>query len=102
MSKNGLYTSNSKKFRAYIKAITNEKDKFYLLLNEIQILDSFVGTLNGFLTHQNFDVYVTGSNSQLLSSEIETKFRGRKSSIHVLPLSFSEFLDGINLDINNA
>lgn len=102
ISKNGLYTVNSKKFRAYIKAITNEKDKFYLLLDEIQILDSFVGTLNGFLTHENFDVYVSGSNSQFLSSEIETKFRGRKSSIHVLPLSFSEFLDGINLDINKA
>ncbi len=92
--RNDFYTVNSKKFRAYIKDITNDKEDYYLLLDEIQILDSFVGTLNGFLTHENFDVYVTGSNSQLLSSEIETKFRGRKSSIHVLPLSFFEFMTG--------
>lgn len=102
INREGYYTVNSKKFRAYIKDITNDSDYFYLLLDEIQILDSFVGTLNGFLTHENFDVYVTGSNSQLLSSEIETKFRGRKSSIHVLPLSFKEFMDGINMNVNDA
>ncbi len=100
--KNGLYTVNSKKFRAYIKEITNNEDKYYLLLDEIQILDSFVGTLNGFLTHENFDVYVTGSNSQLLSSEIETKFRGRKSSIHMLPLSFAEFMSGFDMSASEA
>ena len=66
------------------------------------MLDSFVGTLNGFLSHSNFDIYVTGSNSQLLSSEIETKFRGRKSSIHLLPLSFSEFVTGANLSPESA
>ena len=60
------YVVNSKKFRAYIKDITNENDAFYLLLDEIQMLESFVGTLNGFLGHSNFDVYVTGSNSYLL------------------------------------
>ena len=91
------YVVNSKKFRAYIKSVTNDTEKFYLLLDEIQLLESFVGTLNGFLSHTNFDVYVTGSNSQLLSSEIETKFRGRKSSIHLLPLSFSEFVSGSQL-----
>lgn len=100
---NDFYVVNSKKFRAYIKDITNDDDTEYiLLLDEIQLLDSFVGTLNGFLGHDNFDVYVTGSNSQLLSSEIETKFRGRKSSIHVLPLSFSEFLTGFEGDIQSA
>lgn len=91
------YVVNSKKFRTYIKSVTNDTEKFYLLLDEIQLLESFVGTLNGFLSHANFDVYVTGSNSQLLSSEIETKFRGRKSSIHLLPLSFSEFVSGSQL-----
>lgn len=100
--KTGYYTINSKKFRAYIKDKTNDTDEFYLLLDEIQILDSFVGTLNGFLTHDNFDVYVTGSNSQLLSSEIETKFRGRKSSIHVFPLTFSEFVAGFDKNENEA
>ena len=96
------YIINSKKFRAYIKSVTNDNEFFYLLLDEIQMLDSFVGTLNGFLWHWNFDIYVTGSNSQLLSSEIETKFRGRKSSIHLLPLSFSEFVTGTNLSPESA
>ncbi len=100
--KNGLYMVNSKKFRAYIKDITKADADYCLLLDEIQILDSFVGTLNGFLSHSNFDVYVTGSNSQLLSSEIETKFRGRKSSIHLLPLSFSELLSGLGGDAQEA
>ncbi len=100
--KNGLYIVNSKKFRAFIKEMTSENETYYLLLDEIQLLDSFVGTLNGFLTHSNYDVYVTGSNSQLLSSEIETKFRGRKSSIHLLPLSFSEFMTGFDMTPNDA
>lgn len=100
--RNDLYTINSKKFRAYIKDVTSEPGDYYLLLDEIQILDSFVGTLNGFLSHENYDVYVTGSNSQLLSSEIETKFRGRKSSIHMLPLSFSEFMTGFDLSPSEA
>ena len=100
--KKGYYLVNSKKFRAYIKDKTNDSKKYYLLLDEVQLLDSFVGTLNGFLTHNNFDVYVSGSNSYLLSSEIETLFRGRKSSIRMLPLSFSEFLTGIDLSVNDA
>lgn len=87
------YTINSKKFRAYIRSLTSKEGQYYLLLDEIQILDSFVGTLNGFLSHDNFDVYVTGSNSEMLSSDIETKFRGRKSSLHVYPLAFSEVLE---------
>lgn len=87
------YTVNSRKFRAYIKEITSEAGQYYLLLDEIQILDSFVTTLNGFLKHDNFDIYVTGSNSELLSSEIETKFRGRKSSVHVYPLTFKEVME---------
>lgn len=97
MQKNGYYTINSRKFRMYIKSITDDNGIYYLLLDEIQILDSFVGTLNGFLNHANFDVYVTGSNSQMLSSEVETKFRGRKSSIHLLPLAFEEFYQGSGL-----
>lgn len=100
--KEDIYYINSKKFRAYIRDITNDCEEFVLLLDEIQILDSFVGTLNGLMNHQHFDIYVTGSNSQLLSSEIETKFRGRKSSIHVLPLSFSEFMTGFSMNVNEA
>lgn len=102
MQKNGYYTVNSRKFRMYIKSITDDNGIYYLLLDEIQILDSFVGTLNGFLNHKNFDVYVTGSNSQMLSSEVETKFRGRKSSIHMLPLAFEEFYQGSGLSKEEA
>lgn len=100
--KNDYYLVNSKKFRAYIKDVTDDTNTYYLFLDEIQILDSFVGTLNGFLQHNNLDVYVTGSNSHLLSSEIETKFRGRKSSVHVLPLTFSEFVEGIGMNPSDA
>lgn len=85
------YVVNSKKFRLYIKEKANEDDRFYLLLDEIQILEDFVGTLNGFLTHQNYDVYVTGSNSRMLSSDIITEFRGRGDRIGIYPLSFKEF-----------
>ena len=67
--KNGIYYINAKKFRAYIKDRTNDKDDFYLLLDEVQLLDNFIGTLNGFLRHKNLDVYITGSNSRFLSSD---------------------------------
>lgn len=83
-------------------AFDNDKDNFYILLDEIQILDSFVGTLNDFLHHENFGVYVTGSNSQMLSGEVETKFRGRKFSIHILPLTFKEVKDELSLTSSEA
>lgn len=95
-SQNVFYI-NSKKFRAYIKDRTNEKDEFYLLLDEVQLLDSFVGTLNGLLRHSKFDIYVTGSNSRFLSSDIATEFKGRGTIVHVLPLAFSEYMQGIDI-----
>ena len=98
VQKNGSYLVNAKKFRAFIKQNTNETDSFYLLLDEIQLLENFAGTLNGFLRHKNLDLYVTGSNSRFLSSNVATEFKGRGSEIHVLPLSFSEYCQGLNLD----
>ena len=100
--KNGSYLVNAKKFRAFIKQYTNETDNFYLLLDEAQLLENFVGTLNGFLRHKNFDIYVTGSNSRFLSSDIATEFKGRGTEIHVLPLSFSEYCQGLNLEPQTA
>ena len=88
---------NSKKFRAFIKDKTNNQNKFYFLLDEVQLLENFVGTLNSFLRHKNFDIYVTGSNSRFLSSDIATEFKGRGSEIHVLPLSFSEYCEGLRI-----
>ena len=95
--KNNSNFVNSKKFRAYIKSKTNNIDKFYLLLDEVQLLDNFVGTLNSFLRHRNYDIYVTGSNSKFLSSDIATEFKGRGSEVHVLPLAFSEYCIGLNI-----
>lgn len=102
MQKNGSYLVNSKKFRAYIKEKTNDKDDFFILLDEVQLLEGFVGTLNGFLRHKNYDVYVTGSNSRFLSSDIATEFKGRGSVIHVLPLSFSEYMESADRSQQDA
>jgi len=96
------YIVNAKKFRAFIKDRTNETDDFYLLLDEVQLLENFAGTLNAFLRHRNFDVYVTGSNSHFLSSDIATEFKGRGSVVHVLPLSFSEYCAGLQLRADEA
>ena len=93
---------NAKKFRAFIKEKTNECDTFYLLLDEVQLLENFVGTLNSFLRHENFDIYVTGSNSKFLSSDIITEFKGRGSEVHILPLSFSEYCEGLSLKPEDA
>lgn len=89
----GNYIVNPKKFILYINDLTKENEEYYLLLDEIQLLDNFVMVLNGFLKHDNFDVYVTGSNSKMLSSDIITEFRGRGDQIHLYPLSFKEFYE---------
>lgn len=98
----GFYTVNAKKFRAYIANLTQDGEQYYLLLDEVQMLDNFVSTLNGFLRHRNFDVYVTGSNSRFLSSDIATEFKGRSSVIHVLPLTFGEYFEEIGLNKEEA
>ena len=64
------------------------------------MLENFVSTLNGFLRHNNFDVYVTGSNSKFLSSDIATEFKGRGTVVHVLPLTFSEYMEGEDGEVN--
>ena len=90
-----------KKFLDYIMSKTNDKEKFYILLDEVQLLKSFEQVLNGFLRQDNFDVYVTGSNSKFLSKDVITEFAGRGDEIHIMPLVFSEFLqtyDGDKVD----
>ena len=76
-----------------LSKITNNKEKFFVLLDEIQFVDDFVPVLNGLIYMDNVDVYVTGSNSKLLSSDISTEFRGRGDVIHLYPLTFKEFCD---------
>ena len=91
-----------KKFLEYIKDKTQTKDKYYILLDEVQLLASFEQVLNGFLRQDNFDVYVTGSNSKFLSKDIITEFAGRGDEIHVMPLSFSEYMQTTSLDKEDA
>ena len=80
-----------KKFIAYVSQRIIDDGMYYLLLDEVQNLDCFEAVLNGYLRNKNMDVYVTGSNSKFLSSDVLTEFAGRGDEIHVLPLSFSEF-----------
>lgn len=79
------------KFMDYISTKISDDKMYYLLLDEVQKLGSFESVLNGYLRKSNMDIYVTGSNSKFLSSDILTEFEGRGDEIHVLPLSFSEF-----------
>lgn len=71
--------------------IKNENENYYVFLDEIQELDNFERLVNGLNSHDNIDVYVTGSNSRFLSHDIRTIFRGRGDEIRVFPLSFREF-----------
>lgn len=79
------------KFSDYIKSKLVDDGKYYLLLDEVQQLGSFETVLNGFQYKKNLDVYVTGSNSKFLSSDIVTEFRGRGDEVKVYPFSFKEF-----------
>ncbi len=79
-------------FINYVKSLIKDKKKYYLLIDEVQMMDDFVPVLNTFLYEDNIEVYVTGSNAKLLSKDIVTEFRGRGDEIHIFPLSFSEFM----------
>lgn len=79
------------KFMTYINDKIVDDGMYYLLFDEVQNLGYFEAVLNGYLRKDNVDVYVTGSNSKFLSSDIITEFAGRGDEVHVLPLSFSEF-----------
>ena len=102
IEKNNQKLVNSRKFLCYIKDLVRDNDPYYFLLDEIQNLDEFVRTLNAFLRHENYDVYVTGSNSRFLVSEVDTEFGGRGDRIQLLPLTFSEFLSGTDYDANTG
>ena len=71
--------------------VTNSKEQFYLLIDEVQYMPEFEDVLNSFLHVANLDTYVTGSNSKFLSSDIITEFRGRGDELRVHPLTFKEF-----------
>ena len=79
-------------FYPWIKEKIENGEKYYILLDEVQLLDEFVSVLNGLADRKNCDIYVTGSNARFLSRDIATEFGGRGDEIHMYPLSFSEFM----------
>lgn len=86
------------KFIAYIRTQIVDDKMYYLLLDEVQMLDCFESVLNGYLRKDNMDVFVTGSNAKFLSKDIITEFAGRGDEIHMYPLSFAEFMTVYNSD----
>ena len=83
---------NPKVFYPWVKEQLQDREKYYILLDEVQMLDEFVSVLNGLADKKNCDVFVTGSNAKFLSRDIVTEFGGRSDEIHMYPLSFSEFM----------
>lgn len=77
---------------SYVKNQIKDDGVYYILLDEVQLLESFEDVLNGFLHIKNADIFVTGSNAKFLSKDIITEFRGRGDEVHVNPLSFAEFM----------
>lgn len=96
------YVINAKVFRRYIASQINDSDKFYIFLDEVQLLDNFVGTLNSYLRHANLDIYVTGSNSRFLSSDIVAEFKGRSTEVHVQPLTFAEYMESSSKTVSES
>lgn len=98
---NKEYRNPNKLYEYVMQKITDDR-MYYILLDEIQKVEDFESVLNSFLRKKNLDVYVTGSNSKFLSSDIVTEFRGRGDEIRVFPLSFSEFFEAYEGDKRDA
>ena len=88
-------------YRHVKNSITDDGD-YYILLDEIQLVKDFESVVNGFLHIHGADVYVTGSNSKFLSSDVVTEFRGRGDEVRVYPLNFSEFYSAYGGDFDSA
>lgn len=86
----------------YVKSQIVDGEDYFILLDEIQLVPEFESVINGFMHIDNADIYVTGSNSKFLSSDIITEFRGRGDEIRVYPLNFSEFYSVYGGDFDNA
>lgn len=110
---NSEYRDPDKLYPYILSKITNDYEHYYVLIDEVQFAISdeeiksnkpirVYGILNGLLRKQNVDVYITGSNSKFLSSDIRTEFRGRGDVVQVNPLSFAEFYSAYNGDKSDA
>lgn len=93
---------NKKRLSQYIKEKTIGQKTYYVFLDEVQFCEGFENVLNGLARKENLDIYVTGSNSKFLSSDILTEFRGRGDEVRVYPLSFSEYVSAFGGDKNDA
>ena len=83
----------------FIESCITDEGQYYVLLDEVQLLEDFEEVLNSLLHIKNVDVYVTGSNSKFLSKDVITEFRGRGDEIHIYPLTFKEFMQVYEGDI---
>lgn len=86
------------KFMDYLKTKVKAGERYFLLFDEIQELGAFESVLNSYLRKPEFEIYVTGSNAKFLSKDLITEFAGRSDQIHLLPLSFSEFMENFSGD----
>lgn len=86
----------------HVKGRIADDGDYYILLDEIQLVKNFESVVNGFLHLPNADIYVTGSNSRFLSSDIVTEFRGRGDEIRIYPLNFAEFYSAYGGDFQSA
>lgn len=93
---------DSKKLSAYIKQCVTGDGTWYVFLDEVQLCKGFEAVLNGLNRRENLDIYVTGSNSKFLSSDVLTEFRGRGDEVRVYPLSFSEYVSAYSGDKYDA
>ena len=93
---------DSKKLSNYIKERITDVGMWYVFLDEVQLCKNFEAVLNGLNRRDNVDIYVTGSNSKFLSSDILTEFRGRGDEVRVYPLSFSEYVSAYSGDKYDA
>ena len=85
--------------RKYIESIaTDDKIQYYIFLDEIQLVEDFVRAVNSLNKHENYDLYITGSNSKFLSKDINDEFKDRGTEINVRPLSFSEYYEAFQED----
>ena len=87
--------------RDILNLVTDDRT-YYVLLDEIQLVKGFEFVVSGLLHEPNINIYITGSNSKFLSTDIITEFRGRGEQIHVNPLSFAEYFSASGLDKYDA
>ncbi len=96
------WLSDAAQLNAFIRNQISDNDNYFLIIDEVQEIKDFVPLLNSLIKIKNLDIYVTGSNSKFLSSDIITEFRGRGDRVYIRPLSFREFYAAENDDFKEA